>query len=113
MSKMIAYCGLVCSSCPTFIATRDDDDEARAKTAAMYSKKFGLEMKPEDINCEGCKSEGGVLIGYCHSCGVRKCCRERDLENCAECGDGPCQTLERFHKFSPEAKAMYEKLASG
>ncbi len=36
MPKMIACCGLVCTECPTFIATQDDDDEARAKTAVFY-----------------------------------------------------------------------------
>ena len=46
---MIAYCGLVCSSCPTFLATQNDDDAAREKTAAFYSKKFGFNLKPEDI----------------------------------------------------------------
>lgn len=38
MSKMIAYCGLICSDCPTFIATQNDDNVARAKTATLYSK---------------------------------------------------------------------------
>jgi len=31
---MIAYCGLVCSDCPTFLATRNDDDVVRAKEEA-------------------------------------------------------------------------------
>ncbi len=39
MSKMIAYCGLVCSDCPTFLATRNDDDAAREKTADLYAEK--------------------------------------------------------------------------
>ena len=43
MSQMIAYCGLVCSSCPTFLATQNDDDVARARTAAFYSEKFGFD----------------------------------------------------------------------
>jgi Protein of unknown function (DUF3795) len=33
MSKMITYCGLVCSDCPTFLATQNDDDVARQETA--------------------------------------------------------------------------------
>lgn len=59
---MIAYCGLVCSDCPTFLATKNDDDVARQKTADLYAQNFGLDLKPEDINCDGCKSEGGKLI---------------------------------------------------
>jgi hypothetical protein len=53
MKKRIVYCGLVCSDCPTFLATKnDDDDAAREKTAAFYSEKFGFNLKPEDINQE-------------------------------------------------------------
>ena len=110
MSKMIAYCGLVCSSCPTFLSTQNDDDVAREKTAAFYSDKFGFNLKPEEINCDGCLSEGGKLIGYCQSCEIRKCCREKGLDNCAACEEQPCEKLMKFHEFSPDAKASFKAL---
>jgi len=110
MSKMIAYCGLVCSDCPTFLATQNDDDVARQKTAAMYSEKFGFDLKPEDINCDGCITDGGILIGYCQTCEIRKCCRDKGLENCAHCSDQPCEKLTQFHEFSADAKASFEAL---
>jgi len=52
---MIAYCGLVCSDCPTFLATQNDDDVARRRTAVLYSERFGFDLKPEEIYCDGCK----------------------------------------------------------
>jgi hypothetical protein len=110
MSKMIAYCGLVCSDCPTFLATQIDDDVARQKTANLYAEKFGLNLKPQDINCDGCKSDGGKLIGYCLTCEIRRCCREKALEDCAQCDDQPCEKLTRFHEFSADAKASFETL---
>jgi len=110
MSKMIAYCGLVCSNCPTFLATRDDDDAAREKTVALYKEKFGLHLQKEDINCDGCQSVGGRLIGYCHTCEIRRCGRERGVTNCAWCEEQPCEKLSRFQEFSPEAKAAFEAL---
>jgi hypothetical protein len=110
MEKMIAYCGLVCSRCPTFLATQKDDDAARAKTAAFYAQKFGFTLKPEEINCDGCLSEGGKLIGYCQSCEIRKCCRAKALDNCARCAEQPCEKLVKFHEFSPDAKASFEAL---
>ena len=113
MQKMIAPCGLICTDCPTFLATQNDDDEARKKTAAFYSKKFGLNFKPEEINCDGCLSEGGKLIGYCHACEIRKCCREKGLANCSVCSDQPCENLAKFHEFSPDAKASFETLLMG
>ena len=110
MFQMIAYCGLVCSNCPTFLATQNDDNVARAKTAALYSEKFGFDLKPEEINCDGCKSEGGKLIGYCQSCAIRQCCSAKGLENCAFCSDQPCESLIKFHAFSPDAKACFDAL---
>lgn len=107
---MIAYCGLVCSSCPTYLATQNDDDVARQKTADLYAEKFGFDLKPEDINCGGCKSEGEKLIGYCQSCNIRQCCRQKGSENCALCSDQPCEDLIKFFEFSAEAKASFEAL---
>jgi len=108
MSKMIAFCGLRCTDCPTFLATKNDDDEARVKTAAMYLEKFGFDMKPEEINCDGCHSKGGRLISYCGICEIRKCGQEKGIENCTFCDEQPCEKLTMFHSFSPEAKASFE-----
>ena len=110
MSRMIAYCGLVCSNCPTFLATQNDDDIAREKTAAFYSEKFGFNLKPEEINCDGCISEGGKLIGYCQSYEIRKCCREKVLDNCTICDEQPREKLMKFHEFSPDTKASFDAL---
>jgi len=110
MSELIACCGLVCSNCPTFIATQNDDDEAREKTVALYTQKFGLAFQKEDINCDGCRSEGGRQIGYCQTCEIRRCCLDRGLTNCAVCPEQPCEIIRRFHEFSAEAKAAFEAL---
>lgn len=110
MSKMIACCGLVCTECPTFIATKNDDDSAREKTAAFYRKAFGFELTPEEINCDGCLSTSGKLIGYCQTCVIRKCCFDKELENCAICAEQPCEKLIKFHEFSPDAKACFDAL---
>ena len=110
MTEMIACCGLVCSSCPTYLATQNDDDEARAKTAAFYAKEYGFNLRPEEINCDGCLSEGGKLIAYCRTCEIRACCQEKGLANCIACAEVPCEKLTRFHEFSPAAKASFEAL---
>jgi len=38
MNKMIAFCGLTCTECPAFIATRKDDDGERKKVAEFFAK---------------------------------------------------------------------------
>jgi hypothetical protein len=110
MQKMIACCGLVCSSCPSFLATQSDDDDAREKAAAFYSEKLGLDLKPEEINCDGCLSEGGNLLKLCRSCEIRDCCRAKAIENCAYCMEQPCEKLTKFHKFSSHAKGCFDAL---
>ena len=111
MQKMVAYCGLVCTSCPTFIATQKNDDALREKTAKFLVKQYGLHLKPEDINCDGCLSSGERLIGYCATCDIRKCAMDRPVAHCAVCDDQPCDKLDKFHAFSPEAKAAFEAFA--
>ena len=110
MSEMIACCGLVCNDCPTFIATQNDDDGARAETAAFYQKTYGFELKPEAINCDGCLSSGGKRLGYCLTCDVRKCCLDKKYENCAVCEEQPCEKLIKFNTFSPCAKDCFDNL---
>jgi hypothetical protein len=110
MQKMTAYCGLVCTNCPTYLATQADDDIARQKTVALYEKKFGLKLKPEDINCDGCLSVGARRIGYCQSCEIRKCGMGKKISSCAMCDEQPCEKLKRFHEFSPDAKAGFDAL---
>jgi Protein of unknown function (DUF3795) len=107
--EMIAYCGLDCSRCPSYLATQNDDDAARAETAALYTKKFGLVLQPEDINCDGCR-RGGRKLDYCQVCEIRQCCLAKGLEHCVVCDQQPCEKLIKFHKFSAEAKAAFEAL---
>jgi hypothetical protein len=110
MSDIIACCGLVCSECPSYIATQNDDDNAREKTAAYYAEKFGFNLKAEDINCDGCLSDNGRLLEYCKNCKIRKCCREKGLINCAVCGEQPCEKIKEFHEFSPGVKPLFDVL---
>jgi hypothetical protein len=35
--KIIAFCGILCSDCPAYLATQAADDEALAKQAAEWS----------------------------------------------------------------------------
>lgn len=110
MQEMVAYCGLVCTSCPQFIATQNDDDIAREKAARRIAENFGLHFKTEEINCDGCPSSGGRLIGFCNTCEVRRCAISKSVENCSACDERPCDKLNKFHEFSPDAKASFEAL---
>jgi RecJ-like exonuclease len=110
MEKMIAYCGLVCTECPAFEATQKNDDAKRKEVAEMWSKQYKMAVKPEDINCDGCKLEGKRLIGYCNICEIRKCGKQKQVVNCAYCAEYACEKLTKFIAMAPQAKASLEKI---
>lgn len=110
MEKMLAVCGLVCSECPAFIATKNDDDEHRRQVAEQWSKEYGVDIKPEDVNCVGCTVADGAHIGHWDECEIRKCGFERQVANCAGCDDYACEKLVKFFEMVPAAKAALDEV---
>jgi hypothetical protein len=113
MNKIIDYCGLVCSECPAFIATKNNDNAKRKETAELWSKQFGHAMKPEDINCEGCTPATGKKIGYSTICEIRKCGQEKKVVNCAYCVDYACEKLDNFFKMAPVCQTNLDEVKKG
>ena len=112
MSKLVAYCGLDCETCPALKATRENDDELRTKTAAEWSKQFKAEIKPEHINCTGCTGDGPHIMHW-DECGIRKCAQEKGVANCAHCPDYSCEQLDKFVEMIPPARANLEEIRAG
>ncbi|TKJ47939.1 hypothetical protein CEE34_01120 [Candidatus Aerophobetes bacterium Ae_b3a] len=110
MDKMIAFCGIVCTECEAFLATQKDDDNERRKVAELWCKEFKAEIKPEDINCDGCLSENGRLFDHCKVCEIRQCAQEKDIKNCAYCDDYACEKLNKFFDEASEAKITLEEI---
>ena len=108
--KIVAACGLTCSECPAFIATRKNDDALRAETAEKWSKMFHADIKSADINCDGCPGDSPRLFSYCAVCEIRKCARAKKFATCAACPEYPCEKLEKFLAQAPEARAALEAL---
>ena len=106
-TEMIAYCGLTCTSCDAYLATRNDD-EARARTTAVaWSQQFGLEVAVADVWCDGCLV-GGKKCAHCGECAIRACARERAVESCGACDDYPCPTVSELLAMVPEARARLD-----
>ncbi len=104
MEKMMALCGIDCDECPAFLATKANDDEKRAEVARLWSKQFNAEIKPEDINYNGCQSDSGLLFGHCQTCEIRNCAMEKNIGNCAYCTDYSCEKLNSILNTMPDAK---------
>jgi hypothetical protein len=108
MDEMIAYCGLVCTGCPAYIATQSDDDAEREKVATKWSSEFNADIKPEDINCDGCLASGIRLFSHAKVCEIRKCGTEHGVVNCGLCVDYPCETVKGVIDHLPDAKARLD-----
>lgn len=111
MQEMIAYCGLVCTGCPAYIATQENSDTLRKQVVDKWSSDQ-YPIKIEDINCDGCLSTGKRLIKFCNECEVRACGIEKEVENCAHCENYACSKLEKLWSMisSTEAKERLENI---
>jgi hypothetical protein len=110
MKEMISQCGLNCHECAAFKATKSDDDQKRMEVAAKWSKQYKADIRPEDINCEGCLSTGERVFSHCHVCEIRKCGIDKNVPNCAHCHEYICGKLEKFLKSVPGNRDLLEKV---
>jgi hypothetical protein len=77
--------------------------------AKRWVEQLKVEFEPEDINCEGCKSD--VISGWCRKiCKIRPCAEERKVETCAHCDDYPCGKLKEFLTDEPVATTNLENI---
>lgn len=113
LTKLVAYCGLVCTECPAYIAERTDDDALRAKTAVRWSRS-DFSVSPEEVSCDGCVVTEGTQFKHCELCEVRGCAASRGVATCAECPDYACARLERLSAIiGPGARETLDRLFAG
>jgi len=72
--KMIAYCGMDCSKCEGYLATQENSDIKRQKVAEQWTAQYNTDIKPEQINCSGCKSDGVKFFFTESICEIREFC---------------------------------------
>ena len=101
---MIAYCGLDCAGCSAYIATQNNDQALREKTAVEWTKMHSFNFTPDMINCTSCKGDG-VKIGYCSQCEIRKCGSGKGVVNCGACAEFvTCKIINDFLVQVPEIR---------
>jgi hypothetical protein len=115
MTEITAYCGLNCHTCLIYLATKQENKEERARMKAEIVKlckdHYGINYKLEDItDCDGCQTEGERLFLASKNCPIRKCARDKELENCAYCTEYACGKLEALFKTDPTVKARLDSV---
>jgi hypothetical protein len=108
--KIIAYCGLLCSDCPAYVATQANDPIALQRVVEQWREEFNApDMTVESALCDGCLGEGHKC-GYCASCEIRACGVARGVANCAHCTDYACDKLTTFFSMAPNAQSVLDQV---
>jgi hypothetical protein len=79
---------LYCGVCGVYIAHRDDNDKFKERLATVYG------VTPAEVRCGGCLSSDP--FGYCRTCPIKACAREKGYASCHQCGGFPCELIENF-----------------
>ena len=110
MKDMIGYCGLDCEKCDAYLATINNDQVLREKTAKLWAELNRAPILPEHINCEGCRMNGAKTV-FCDSlCGIRKCALNKGVSTCGDCPElEVCPTVGVIIKNNPSALASLQR----
>jgi len=105
MKQLIACCGIDCENCDARIATVNNDNELREKTAKSWSEMYDApHITTESINCMGCRIEG-IKFDYCHVCEISKCVKAKGFNTCGDCEElDTCTIVGAVLQHLPAAK---------
>ena len=107
--RIIAYCGITCSSCDAYLATQTGDPLALERVAAAWRVKFDPSMTAACLVCDGCLADSPVA-GFCNVCPIRVCARERSVASCAYCDDYGCDKLAPHFEGNPKMREVLDAM---
>lgn len=102
MEKIISACGNDCSKCPRHLPKSEKELE---ETAELWLKIGYRDKKvsTKEISCSGCSTENWCRYK------IIKCTSEKNLLNCGECSQYPCNIIKECFQitesFKPQCKA--------
>ena len=95
MKEILARSGYRCDLCPGYSGNIHSAED-RQQCSDGWFKYIGIRYAPEEIGCRGCLDEEEPADP---NCPVRPCVKEKGLDNCAYCGDFPCDKLKTRMNF--------------
>jgi hypothetical protein len=87
-NKLIAYCGLDCGACSFKVAYDQKNNQHVKDMPSKYDKYKDTPLQ----FCPGCK-----LDNQDNGCEIRDCARSKNISNCGECDQFPCELLIKFN----------------
>lgn len=99
--KIAGICGLYCGGCTVYIGTKEDPHRL-----GYLANRTGQRI--EELKCEGCRSNR--LSGYCKTCHMKECAREKGVDFCGDCESYPCEEIKNFQKELPHRWDLFESM---
>lgn len=100
MNDNVAYCGIICTECPLYIATQKNDFEMKKKIQSEYEELYHRPFDLEDIKCYGCKSDKKFFLS--NKCNITPCNKNKGIDTCSQCNNHPCKRIEKFYNWHEE-----------
>ncbi len=110
MQRMVAYCGVVCTECDSYVATQKGDRKALEELARKAKANYGMDTTADGCMCDGCLPSKGRKISYCSTCEIRACALAKKIENCAHCTEYACEKLLAFFKMAKDARRVLDAI---
>ena len=111
MKQLIAFCGIDCEQCEARLATVRNDRALREAVARKWAELNNApEIRPEMINCMGCRTEGCKTYYCTDLCPIRQCARQKQVETCAGCDAMPvCAKLAAVTTNAPGSRERLQQ----
>jgi hypothetical protein len=96
----IGICGDVCSECPRYIATQNNDTIELGKIVELwYRLGFrNIIVSAEELKCTGCSSDNACAYQ------INNCNHLSGKHNCGECDLFPCEKINAAFQKTEELK---------
>ena len=102
---MIAYCGIHCEECPSYIGTITGDVTLLEKMNEEYGDG---KTDAIDFICLGCKySELNLIATDCAACTIRSCALAKGKDFCAMCEE--FETCDNMKPYRGDGSSIRDK----
>jgi hypothetical protein len=106
---LVGFCGDNCALCPRYIATKRGEIHDLKKVRDLWVRVGwrDKDTSAEEIACRGCAS-----VKSCGYDNVRVCAKNKEISNCGECNDYPCQEIIEVFRRTKSYETKCKKVCS-